>query len=90
MDEPQPSLPASRLTMALARITALGGLLTGIFGVFAGLVLFGEIGAVAALVAFLVITAGVAILPAGTVTITRAVEPSHGQVYRLHQVGIAQ
>ena len=40
MDEPQPSLPASRLTIALARITALGGLLTGIFGVFAGLVLF--------------------------------------------------
>ena len=79
MDEPQPSLPASRLTIALARITALGGLLTGIFGVLAGLVLLGEIGVVAALVAFLVITAGVAVLPGGTVTVTRAAEAPRGR-----------
>jgi two-component system phosphate regulon sensor histidine kinase PhoR len=74
MDEPQPSLPASRWAIALARITAQSALLAGIFGVFAGLVLFGEIDIVAACVGFLVITAGVAVLPGKTITITRTAE----------------
>ncbi|QDZ13038.1 ATP-binding protein [Devosia ginsengisoli] len=74
MDEPQDSLPVSRLAIALARITAQAGLLAGIFGVFAVLVLFGELGPVAALVGFLVILAGFAILPGNTITVTRTAE----------------
>ncbi|MCR6670326.1 cell wall metabolism sensor histidine kinase WalK [Devosia ginsengisoli] len=74
MDEPQDSLPASRLAIALARITAQAGLLAGIFGVFAALVLFGELAPVAALVGFLVIMAGVAILPGNTITVTRTAD----------------
>src|SRR3546814_8731414 len=74
MDEPQDSLPVSRLAIALARISAQAGLLVGIFGVFAVLVLFGELGPVAALVGFLVILAGFAILPGNTITVTRAAD----------------
>lgn len=74
MDEPQAGLPASRLTLLLARITAQASLLAGVFGLFAVLVLFGEIGLAAALVSFLVIVAGVALLPTGTITITRTLE----------------
>lgn len=74
MDEPQDSLPASRLAIALARVAAQAGLLTGIFGVFAVLVLFGELGPVAALVGFLVILAGFAILPGNTITVTRTAD----------------
>src|SRR6218665_3176577 len=74
MDEPRDSLPASPLSVVLARIAAQAGLLAGIFGVFAALVLFGELGPVAALLGFLVIMAGGPLLPAGTVTVTRTVE----------------
>ena len=74
MDEPQDSLPVSCLAIALARINAQAGLLAGIFGVFAVLVLFGELGPVAALVGFLVIMAGVAILPGNTITVTRTAD----------------
>ena len=76
MDEPQESLPASRWSLALARVVAQGSLLAGIFGVLAALVLFGELSPVAALVSFLVIMAGAAILPAGTITVTRATDPT--------------
>lgn len=79
MDEPQAGLPASRLTLLLARITAQASLLAGIFGVFAALVLFGEIGMAAALVSFLVVAAGVALLPTGTITITRTLEAPYIQ-----------
>ncbi|HEV7344359.1 MAG TPA: ATP-binding protein [Devosia sp.] len=77
MHEPPSSLPASRLTVALARIVSQGALLAGIFGVLAGLVLLGELGVVAALVAFLVIAVGVAVLPGSTVTLTRAEQAPH-------------
>jgi two-component system phosphate regulon sensor histidine kinase PhoR len=79
MDEPQESLPASRWNLALARIVAQGSLLAGIFGVLAALVLFGELSPVAALVSFLVITAGAAILPGGTITVTRTTDPARLQ-----------
>ncbi|WP_332698732.1 sensor histidine kinase [Devosia sp.] len=74
MDEPQFHEPMSPLTVARARVVAQGGLLAGILGVFAALVLFGEIGIVAALVSFLVVVAGVAMLPAGRITVTRTIE----------------
>ncbi len=74
MDEPQAGLPVSRLTIALARIAAQGSLLAGIFGIFAALTLFGELGVVAAIVSFLVVLAGVAVLPGSTITVTNAVE----------------
>lgn len=79
MDEPQESLPASRWNLALARIVAQGSLLAGIFGVLVALVLFGELSPVAALVSFLVITAGAAILPGGTITVTRTTDPARLQ-----------
>jgi len=66
--------PDSRLTIIMARIVAQASLLAGIFGIFAGLVLFGEIGVVAALVSFLVVVAGVAALPGSTITVTQMVD----------------
>jgi two-component system phosphate regulon sensor histidine kinase PhoR len=75
MDEPQFHEPMSPLTVARARVVAHAGLLAGIFGVFAALALFGEIGIVAALVSFLVVVAGVAMLPSGRTVVTRIVEP---------------
>ena len=69
MDEPQESLPVSRWSLALARVVAQGSLLAGIFGVLVALVLFGELSLVAALVSFLVIMAGAAMLPGGTITV---------------------
>jgi two-component system phosphate regulon sensor histidine kinase PhoR len=63
--------------MVLPRIAAQASLLAGVFGVFAGLVLFGEIGIVAALISFLVIVAAVAILPGGTVTVAPIEAPTH-------------
>jgi len=74
MDEPQASVPVSRLTVVLARIVAQASLLAGIVGVFAALVLFGEIGIVAALVSFLVVMAAVAALPGSTITVTQTIE----------------
>lgn len=80
MDEPQFHEPMSPLTVARARVVAQGGLLAGIAGVFAALVLFGEIGIVAALVSLAVVVAGVAMLPAGRITVTRTVELPQPQV----------
>lgn len=74
MDERPATRPVSPLAMAWARIIAHGSLLAGILGVFAGLVLFGEIGFAAALLGFLVIVAGVVVLPGSTITVTRTVE----------------
>ena len=79
MDEPQESLPMSRWSLALARIVAQGGLLAGIFGVLAALALFGELSPAAALVSFLVIMAGAAILPGGTIMVTRTTDPGRSQ-----------
>ena len=75
MAEPQVSLPVSRLAAARARLMAQTGLLAGIFGVFAGLVLFGGLSPLAALAGFLVILAGVAILPGNTAAVARTAEP---------------
>nr|WP_314262247.1 ATP-binding protein [uncultured Devosia sp.] len=74
MDEPHFSQSASPVSVAVARLVAQAGLLAGIFGVFVALVLIGEIGAIAALVSFLVVLAGVAILPLPQLTVTRTVE----------------
>ena len=74
MDEPQFQQPVSRLTVAVARLVAQAGLLAGLFGVFAALLLFGELSLVAAIVSFLVVVAGVAIFPAPSIAITRTVE----------------
>ena len=74
MDEPQFRQPASRMTRAVARLVAQAGLLAGIFGVLVALVLFGELSVIAAIVSFLVVVAGVAILPTPSITVTRTVE----------------
>lgn len=70
----------SRRTVAVARIVAQAGLLAGIFGVLGALVLFGELSLVAAIVSFLVVLAGVAILPAPSITLTRTVEVPRPQL----------
>jgi two-component system phosphate regulon sensor histidine kinase PhoR len=75
MDDLPATHSVSPLTVAWARIIAQGSLLAGIFGIFAALVLFGEIGAVAAIVSFLVVLAAVAVLPGSTITVTNALEP---------------
>ncbi len=74
MDELPATRPVSPLTVALARVIAQGSLLAGIFGVFAALVLFGEIGIPAAVLGFLVILVAVVILPGSTITVTETVE----------------
>ncbi|KQX35211.1 hypothetical protein ASD04_14250 [Devosia sp. Root436] len=74
MDEPHSRQPVSRLAIVLARLAAQASPLAGIFGVFAVLVLFGEIGVLAAFVSFLVIMAGAAVLPGSTITLTQTVE----------------
>jgi two-component system phosphate regulon sensor histidine kinase PhoR len=74
MDEPQSHQPSSRLTTVLSRIVAQAGLLAGIAGVFAGLVIFGNLEIIAALIGFVAVLAGVAVLPAGVVTVTQTVE----------------
>jgi two-component system phosphate regulon sensor histidine kinase PhoR len=78
MDDLPVTHAVSPLTLAWARIVAQGSLLAGIFGIFAALVLFGEIGAVAAIVSFLVVLAGVAVLPGSTITVSNAVELPRG------------
>ena len=88
MDEPQASLPVSRVMLVWARVLAQGSLLAGIFGIFAALVLFGELGPVAALVSFLVVVAAVALLPASTITITAPLEAS-GAPARSDEDGVA-
>ena len=67
--------------MAVARLVAQAGLLAGLFGVFAALLLFGELSPVAAIVSFLVVVAGVAILPAPTITITQTVDVVQPQTF---------
>lgn len=74
MDEPLPSQPLSPVTVALARLAAQGALLAGMFGLFVALVLFGHINILAAVVSYLAVVAGVALLPASTITVTQAVE----------------
>ena len=74
MDEPQTHQPGSRLTTALSRIVAQASLLAGIAGVFAGLVIFGDLQIVAALIGFVAVVAGVAVLPVGVVTVTQTIE----------------
>lgn len=60
--------------MAKARIVAQWGLLAGIAGVLAALVLIGEIGIAAAIISMLVIAAGAMVLPPPTITVTEVVE----------------
>ena len=74
MDEPQTHQPGSRVTTALSRIVAQANLLAGIAGVFAGLVIFGDLQIVAALIGFVAVVAGVAVLPVGVVTVTQTIE----------------
>ncbi|HEY8576040.1 MAG TPA: ATP-binding protein [Devosia sp.] len=74
MDQPQLNSPASRASAAGARLLAQAGLIAGIFGVFAVLALFGEISLVAAVIGFLVVVAGVAMLPLPQQVVTRTVE----------------
>lgn len=83
MDDIPAGRPPLRMTIIWARIVAQAGLLAAIFGVFAGLVLFGAIGIMAAMVAFLVIMAGVLLQPSGTATVTQTREepppPAEGE-----------
>src|SRR5690554_1612748 len=75
MDEPQLREAISPLTIARERLAAQAGLLLAAVGVFAALLLLGEIGIVPTIAGFIVLAIGVAMLPSGHVTITR-VEPS--------------
>ncbi|UXN73876.1 hypothetical protein N8D56_00230 [Devosia sp. A8/3-2] len=55
------------------RLAAQSSLLAGIFGVFFALVLFGWLPVLPAIIAFLAIVVGMALLPVGTVTVTKTV-----------------
>jgi two-component system phosphate regulon sensor histidine kinase PhoR len=74
MDEPHSGQPGSILVTALSRIVAQVSLLAGIAGVFAGLVIFGDLHVIGALAGFAAVVAAVAVLPAGVVTVTQTVE----------------
>ena len=74
MNAPHRHRPAPGLTTVAARLVAQGALLAGMFAIFAALVLFGQLGVVAAIVSFLVVVAGVAMLPSNTVTVTQTIE----------------
>jgi len=76
MDEPQLQPSASRLNIALGRVVAQTALLAGVFGLFVGLALFGEISVAAAAISFLLVVAGIAVLPSSTTTVTQTVQLS--------------
>ena len=75
MDEPQTRQPSSVLINALSRVVAQASLLAGIAGVFAGLVIFGDLHVIGALVGFAAVVAAVAVLPVGVVTVAQTLEP---------------
>lgn len=67
--------PMSRLNVALTRIVAQGGLLAGIFGVFAGLILFDGLSLGAAALGYLAVVIAVALLSGGVmVTVAQPAE----------------
>jgi two-component system phosphate regulon sensor histidine kinase PhoR len=63
MDEPHLRQPVAPLILLRRRLVAQAGLLLVILGVLAALALFGEISPLAALLGFVVIAAGIALLP---------------------------
>lgn len=73
MDEHSTNLPLSRPAPALTRLVAQASLLAGVAGVFIGLVLFGDLALVPAVLGFLAVSAAVALLPVGVVTITETI-----------------
>lgn len=89
MDEPLSSQPLSPVTVALARVVAQGALLAGMFGLFVALVLFGHINVIAATVSYLAIVAGVALLPASSITVTQAAEAPDVVVPAREDTGVA-
>jgi two-component system phosphate regulon sensor histidine kinase PhoR len=74
MDEPQRHRSISSLIIARERLVARSGLLLAILGVFASLVLLGEIGIVPAVAGFVVLAASIAMLPSAHTTIAPAVD----------------
>lgn len=62
---PEKIRPTSRFNVALTRIVAQAGLLAGIFGVFAGLVLFDGLSLGAAALGYLAVVIAVAVLSGG-------------------------
>jgi len=72
---PEHVRPLSRLNLALTRIVAQAGLLTGIFGVFAGLILFDGLSLGAAALGYAGVVIAVALLASGvTVTVAQPAE----------------
>jgi two-component system phosphate regulon sensor histidine kinase PhoR len=74
MDQPNSDQPMSRLNVALSRIVGQASLLTGVFGVFAALVLFGDLSPIGGVLGFLAVVAAIAVLPMSVVTVTKTVE----------------